>query len=67
MSFFKYLFTPKLFKEYGDLSSIAVSRSHGELSRSFAAICLFIPGDVRSRWNGEVGIDFGRLCKFQIE
>lgn len=31
MSFYKYLFTPKLFKEYGDLASIAVSLIKEEL------------------------------------
>lgn len=33
MSFTKYLFTPKLFKEYVDVSSIAVSRNLNELTR----------------------------------
>lgn len=32
MSFYKYLFTPKLFKEYGDLASIAVSIFKEELT-----------------------------------
>lgn len=31
MSFYKYLFTPKLFKEYGDITSIAVSTIVGKL------------------------------------